>query len=225
MVQHAIWHHPTVNTIWTHKVQFYQLQCTGSKCSQLVEFSFIAFMSACVIGFRSIGSCSSTGLCAGLLITGLCFQLLLTTSLWHRMPAKGYENNFQEPVLWYRLSMFCQNWVTCPSIRVDPGIPPPGTRLHFVPGFRDPGSVLILGQETQYGNPYLICMTLIKHFVWCYDSVNGLLLGNKHCLKLMITIDATSRHGCLIIVHPSIKKFGMNGNGNWYHSICENVSQ
>ena len=28
-----------------------------------------------------------------------------------------------------------------------------------VPGFRDPGSVLIQGQVTQHGNPYLICIT------------------------------------------------------------------
>ena len=33
------------------------------------------------------------------------------------------------------------------------------TRVRLVPGFRDPGSVLILGQETQYGNPCLICIT------------------------------------------------------------------
>ena len=41
-----------------------------------------------------------------------------------------------------------------------PGSHHPGTRLRLVPGFRDPGSVLILGQVTQYGNPYLICITL-----------------------------------------------------------------
>ena len=35
----------------------------------------------------------------------------------------------------------------------------PGTWLRLVPGFKDPGSVLILGQVTQYGNPYLICIT------------------------------------------------------------------
>ena len=40
-----------------------------------------------------------------------------------------------------------------------PGSHHPGTRLRLVPGFRDPGSVLILGQVTQYGNPYLICIT------------------------------------------------------------------
>ena len=30
--------------------------------------------------------------------------------------------------------------------------------LRLVPGWWDPGSVLILGQVTQYGNPYLICI-------------------------------------------------------------------
>ena len=40
-----------------------------------------------------------------------------------------------------------------------PGSHHPGTRLRLVPGFRDPGSVLILGQVSQYGNPYLICIT------------------------------------------------------------------
>ena len=41
-----------------------------------------------------------------------------------------------------------------------PGSHHPGIRLRLIPGFRDPGSVLILGQVTQYGNPYLICITL-----------------------------------------------------------------
>ena len=59
--------------------------------------------------------------------------------------------------------MFCQNCVTCPSIRTDPGIPPPGYSA-----FRDPGSVLILGQVTQYGNPYLIC---IAHGVFWQSCV------------------------------------------------------
>ena len=40
-----------------------------------------------------------------------------------------------------------------------PGSHHPGIRLRLIPGFRDPGSVLILGQVTQYGNPYLICIT------------------------------------------------------------------
>ena len=75
----------------------------------LLNSVFIPYMSAGVIECRSIGSCSSSGLCAGLMITGLHFQLLFTL-------------------------------------------------LRLIPGFRDPGSVLILGQVTQYGNPYLICI-------------------------------------------------------------------
>ena len=65
----------------------------------LLNSVFITFMSACVIESRSTGSCSSRGLCAGRLITGLSFELLLTTSLWRRMPVKGYQYSFQEPVL------------------------------------------------------------------------------------------------------------------------------
>ena len=70
------------------KYSTYQQQCNGSKCSlwrmkmttlpKLVEFSFIPYMSAGVIECRSIGSCSSSGLCAWLMITGLHFQLLFT---------------------------------------------------------------------------------------------------------------------------------------------------
>ena len=64
--------------------------------------------------------------------------------------SKGYENNFPR---------------TCAIIQIKyvfvriPGSHHPGTRLRLVPGLRDPGSVLILGQVTQYGNPYLICIT------------------------------------------------------------------
>ena len=35
------------------------------------------------------------------------------------------------------------------------------SNMRLVPGFRDPESVLILGQVTQYGNPYLICIIII----------------------------------------------------------------
>ena len=44
----------------------------------LLNSVFIPYISACVIKCRSIGSCSSNGLCAGLMITGLHFQLLFT---------------------------------------------------------------------------------------------------------------------------------------------------
>ena len=40
-----------------------------------------SYMSAGVIECRSIGSCSSSGLCAGLMITGIYFQLPLTLPL------------------------------------------------------------------------------------------------------------------------------------------------
>ena len=44
----------------------------------LLNSVFIPYMSAGVIECRSIGSFSSSGLCAGLMITGLHFQLLFT---------------------------------------------------------------------------------------------------------------------------------------------------
>ena len=44
---------------------------------KLVEFSFLSLYVR-VIECRSIGSCSSSGVCAGLMITCLHFQLLLT---------------------------------------------------------------------------------------------------------------------------------------------------
>ena len=88
MVPHANWHHSTVRQSEHTKYSTYQQQCNGSKCSlwgmkmtilsKLVEFSFIPCMSASAIECRSIGSCSRSGLCAGLMITGLHFQLLLT---------------------------------------------------------------------------------------------------------------------------------------------------
>ena len=87
VVPHANWHHLTVRQPEHTKYSIYQQQCNGSKCSlwgmkmttlpKLVQFSFIP-ISASAIGCRSSGSCSSTGLCAGLMITGLKFQLLPT---------------------------------------------------------------------------------------------------------------------------------------------------
>ena len=69
----------------------------------LLNSVFIPYMSASVIECRSIGRCSSSGLCAGLMITGVNRSQLSaaihTASLWHKMPVRGYENNFQEPVL------------------------------------------------------------------------------------------------------------------------------
>ena len=60
-----------------------------------------------------------------------------------------------------------------------PGSHHPGTRLRLVPGFRDPGSVLILGQVTQYGNPYLICIsnTNLRQLDIIHNSGLRLALG------------------------------------------------
>ena len=88
MVPHANWHHSTARQSEHTKYSTYQQQCNGCKCSlwglkittlpKLVEFSFIPYMSASVIECRSIGSFSISGLCAGLMITGHHFQLLIT---------------------------------------------------------------------------------------------------------------------------------------------------
>ena len=56
----------------------------------------------------------------------------------------------------------------------------PGARLRFVPGFRDPGSVLILGQVTQYGNPNLICITLLVLLMLCRGLDNDIEHAHKH---------------------------------------------
>ena len=57
-----------------------------------------------------------------------------------------------------------------------PGSHHPGTRLRLVPGFRDPGAVLILGQVTQYGNPYLICITNVLYY-WSNSEYHPYLSG------------------------------------------------
>ena len=135
MVPHANWHHPTSDHT---KYSTYQQHCTGSKFSfwemkmttKLVEFGF--FLSpVCLLGPLNAevlvvvvvvgcmqGSWSQVS-------TFSCYSHCLPLAQ-HACNVRGYQNNFQEPVLWYRLSMFCQNCVTCPSIRTDPGIPPPG---------------------------------------------------------------------------------------------------
>ena len=145
-------------TIWNHKYSTYQQHCSGSKCSlwgmkmttlpKLVEFSFILYMSASVIECRSIGNCNSSGLCAGLMITGFHFQLLLTL-----LPSI-FKN------LCYNTDLVCFAKTVSPApvfVQI-PGSHHPGTRLRLASGFRDPGSILRLGQVTQYGNPYLICI-------------------------------------------------------------------
>ena len=88
-----------------------------------------------------------------------------TASLWHRMPVRGMKTIFKN--LCYNTDQVCFAKTMSPApvfVRI-PGSHHPGTRLRLVPGFRDPGSVLILGQVTQYGNPYLICIPQIARFI------------------------------------------------------------
>ena len=62
----------------------------------LLNSVFIPYMSASVIEYRSIGSCSSDGLCAGLMITGLHFQLLFTLPPSDtRVPVRGMKTIFK----------------------------------------------------------------------------------------------------------------------------------
>ena len=82
MVPHTNWHH---STAWTHKVHSSVMVASVvygewrlQSYQNLLNSVFIPYMSASVTECRSIGSCSSSGLCAGLMITGLHFQLLFT---------------------------------------------------------------------------------------------------------------------------------------------------
>ena len=105
---------------------------------------------------------NSSGLCAGLMITGLHFQLLLTLPPSDtEFPVIGMKTIFKN--LCYNADHVCFAKTVSPApvfVQI-PGSHHLGTRLRLVSGFRDPGSVLILGQVTQYGNPYLICIICI----------------------------------------------------------------
>ena len=66
-----------------------------------------------------------------------------TASLWHRMPVVDMKTIFKN--LCYNTDQVCFVKTVSPA-----------------PVFaRIPGSVLILGQVTQYGNPYLICIAFV----------------------------------------------------------------
>ena len=83
----------THNTVLTNNSVVVASSLTGnedgtpSKTSwvQVWKYHF-CWVSVSVFECTSSSNCSSSGLGAVLLITGLCFQLLLKTSLWHRMP-------------------------------------------------------------------------------------------------------------------------------------------
>ena len=164
---HANWHHPVVRQSEHTKYSTYQQQSIGSKCSKwgvkmttptkLGEFSFYP-MSTSVIECRGSGSRNSSGLCTGLPVTSLRFQLPLTTSIWHKMPVRGIKTVLK----------------TYAIIQIKYVLP----KLHHLPeysyGSRDPttqllgfaSSVLILWQVTPYDNPYLNCITM-PPFLYC----------------------------------------------------------
>ena len=116
-------------TIRTHRIQYlttamYWLQLwlmgnedDNSNETCCIEF-LITYMSTCVIECKSISSCSSSGLVAGLLITGLHIQLALTTFLWNIMPVRRYQNNIQELVLYKRLCTFIAKIVSPAPVSV-----------------------------------------------------------------------------------------------------------
>ena len=89
-----------------------------------------------------------------------------TASLWHKMPVRGYQNNFQEPV---QIKYVLPKLPPAPAFARIPGSHHPGTRLCLVPEFKGSGSLLKLGQVTQYGNPYLICITHINE-TWGFHT-------------------------------------------------------
>ena len=57
----------------------------------------------------------------------------------------------------------------------------PGTRLHLVPGLKDLGSLLILEQVKQYGNPNLICITEYPIQISIYHRQPFKLYRITHC--------------------------------------------
>ena len=138
------WHNPTSQHT---KHNTCEQQCIGSKCSLWYEDD--NHNKACWNQFLSpicLPVTLNTEALVVVVVVAVCrafdhrsplLAAAHTASFWHKMPVTlGYKNKFQESVLKYRLSMFCQNCVTSPSIRTDPGIPPPG--YSALPR-RDPG--------------------------------------------------------------------------------------
>ena len=71
-----------------------------------------------------------------------------------------------------------------------PGSHNPGTRLRLVTWLRDPGSVLILGQVTQYGNPYLICISVYLD-AWvliCFEISNAKAMPMCYSARFMLSL-------------------------------------
>ena len=92
------------------------------------RIQFLSPVCPLAIECRSIGSCSSNGLCE---------RLYVLPKLCH-LPQ--YEYGSRDPPPGYSGSVI----------------------IRRIPGFRESGSVLILGQVTQYGDQYFICITITK---------------------------------------------------------------
>ena len=185
MVPHANWHHPTSEHT---KYSTCQQQCNGSKCSlwgmkmttqpKLAEFSFYSLYCLLVSLNAEVFVVVVEVGC----VQGSWSQVITFSCYSHCLPltqnaSKGYDTIFKN--LYYNTDLVCFAKTVSPApvfVRI-PGSHHPGTRLRFVPGFRDPGSILILGQVTQYGNPYLICIILsLDHNLSTHSSEDKFLL-------------------------------------------------
>ena len=118
------------------------------------------------------------------------FTATHTAFLWHRMPVRGMRTIFKNRC--YNRDEVCFAKTVSPApifVRI-PGCHHPGTPLCLVPRFREPGSVLILGQVTQYSNPYLICIFEV-----------GWMVHKNHLLAEYLD------HGYLCFVENNFRRF------------------
>ena len=92
----------------------------------------------------SVNECTGSSCCSS---NGLCAVFM------------GCQNNFKNLRYDINLVCFAKTVSPAPVFTRIPASHHSVTRLHLIPGFREPGSVLVLGQVTQYGHPYLICIT------------------------------------------------------------------
>ena len=167
MVPHANWHHPASEHT---KYSTYQQHCTGSKFSlwwmkmtttaKLAELSFLSLV------------CVLVPLNAELLVVvvvgcvqGSWSQVSTFSCYSHCLPltqnaSKGVSEQFPRTFAIIQIKYVLLKLYHLPQYSY-------GSRLRLVPGFRDPGSVLILGQVTQYDNPYLICITGDHNLILC----------------------------------------------------------
>ena len=105
-----------------------------------------------------------------------------------------------------------------------PGSHHPGSRLRLVPGFRDPGSVLILGQVTQYGDPYLICITLVKGLMFIQINEKYGTVVRSSCLLQHDHIE--NRWSVVVFAIVYISYAGLSCDSCWgYHEYFQPTTQ